>query len=280
MSFFIMKRISANVLTSICYPHIQNGVGDNSFLPDSATGSGDNYAIAKQNSEDELDLDDESSSRFTADPGEINVKPVLFDSRFSQNKNKDESLPSGCVKMPEIPANRNGNFEKETRELIETFYRIHTGDSRPTRTNIKALSTMKRVVEKLIEKHQFAYNGMILKLSLEQQDNSIQSISLIAKSMFSDGTTNWGRIASLLAFGAVVCKHLKDSGREHCVPVVSLEISSYLLSYQQDWLLKNKAWEGFVEFFCVEDPESVVRCALMAFAGFAGIGAGLAYLVR
>ncbi|KAJ8335226.1 hypothetical protein SKAU_G00408650 [Synaphobranchus kaupii] len=38
--------------------------------------------------------------------------------------------------------------------------------------------------------------------------------------------------------------------------------------------------DGFVEFFHVEDPESVVRNALMAFAGVAGIGAGLAFLIR
>lgn len=37
---------------------------------------------------------------------------------------------------------------------------------------------------------------------------------------------------------------------------------------------------GFVEFFRVEDVESVVRNALMAVVGCAGIGAGLALLIR
>ncbi|KAJ8354622.1 hypothetical protein SKAU_G00221890 [Synaphobranchus kaupii] len=292
MSFLTMKRVTANVfnVTSICYPHIQNGV-HNDFLHglDSETGAGNTCVITKTklNSEDELDMDEEDGcSRSTTDPGKTPVKPLVFANRLSQSTNEDGSLPSspdtpsGCGKIPDFPASPNGKFEKETRELIEMFYRIHTEGSRSTRTSIKALSTMKRVVENLIEKHQFAYNGMILKLSLDQQEDSMNFVSCVAKNLFCDGTTNWGRIASLLAFGAVVCKHLKDSGREHCVPVVAQEISSYLLTDQRDWLLNNKAWEGFVEFFHVEDPESVVRNALMAFAGVAGIGAGLAYLIR
>ncbi|XP_035282184.1 induced myeloid leukemia cell differentiation protein Mcl-1b [Anguilla anguilla] len=285
-----MKRVSANVLGRTYYPHIQNGV-DNVFFYclNSATGAGDTYANenTKLNSEDEIDMDeDDGCSRSSADPGKNAVKPFVFDTRFSSSTNADGSLPSSpdtpsaCGKMPEFPASPNGKFEKETLEIIEMFYRTHTGDSRSAKTNTKVLSTMKRVVDHLIEKHQFAYNGMILKLSLDQQEDSMKFISCIAKNIFSDGTTNWGRIASLLAFGAVVCEHLKDSGREHCVPVVSQEISSFLLSEQRDWLLNNKAWEGFVEFFHVEDPESVVRSALMAFAGVAGIGAGLAYLIR
>lgn len=38
--------------------------------------------------------------------------------------------------------------------------------------------------------------------------------------------------------------------------------------------------QGFVEFFRMEDVESVIRNALMAVVGCAGIGAGLAFLMR
>ncbi|KAJ8398435.1 hypothetical protein AAFF_G00426900 [Aldrovandia affinis] len=263
---FKWKRVTANVFTSICYPNIQNGVVDDGFMRclGSGTGAG---AITSTNikSEDELDMDEvDNCPCATTEPGKnIRVKPLVLGNRFPQSTNEDGSLPSspdtpspGCGKMPEFPASPNGKFEKETQQLLELFYRIYTGDSRSGRNHTKALSTMRRVVENLIEKHHFAYNGMIHKLSLDQQEDSLSFISCVAKNLFSDGTTNWGRIASLVAFGALVCKHLKESGREHCVPVVSQEISSYLLSDQRDWLLNNKGWEGFVEFFHVEDPES------------------------
>ncbi|KFP01264.1 Induced myeloid leukemia cell differentiation protein Mcl-1, partial [Calypte anna] len=37
---------------------------------------------------------------------------------------------------------------------------------------------------------------------------------------------------------------------------------------------------GFVDFFRVEDLESSIRNVLMAFAGVAGLGASLAYMIR
>lgn len=67
-------------------------------------------------------------------------------------------------------------------------------------------------------------------------------VSAVAQSMFSDGTNNWGRIASLVAFGAVVAQQMKESGRKECVEQVAQEISSYLLTDQRDWLIKNNAW--------------------------------------
>ncbi|KAM7382915.1 hypothetical protein PAMP_002610 [Pampus punctatissimus] len=192
--------------------------------------------------------------------------------------NEGGSLPS----TPELPSDSELDeiLEKDTRQLLIRFLRDFTGISKPGWCQSKALSTMKRVVEDLLEKHIYSYNGMINKLSLEDRGDDVTFISAVAKSLFADGTTNWGRVASLVAFGAVVCQNFKESGRENCVELVGHEISTYLLTDQRDWLVKNNAWDGFVEFFRVTDPESTVRNTLMAFAGFAGIGATLALLIR
>lgn len=82
--------------------------------------------------------------------------------------------------------------------------------------------------------------GMIKKLDDMWDDTRF--VSEVAQSMFSDGTNNWGRIASLVAFGAVVAQHMKESGRKECVEQVAQEISTYLLTDQRDWLIKNNAW--------------------------------------
>ncbi|XP_008295832.1 induced myeloid leukemia cell differentiation protein Mcl-1b [Stegastes partitus] len=171
-------------------------------------------------------------------------------------------------------------LENDTRQLISSFLKDFTGLSKPRWNEGKALSTMKRVVEDVLEKHRYAYNGMINKLSLDDRGDDVSFVSAVAKSLFADRTTNWGRITSLVAFGAVVCQYLKERGRENCVDLVSEEISTYLLCDQRDWLVKNNSWDGFVEFFRVADPELTVRNTLMAFAGFAGIGATLALLIR
>lgn len=151
---------------------------------------------------------------------------------------------------------------------------------------------------------------MVNKLSMENRED-VRFVGLVAKSMFEDGATNWGRVASLVTFGAVVAQYMQERGRRECVEQVAQEISSYLLTDQRDWLVKNKAWvssrrreggtgecgitagvltltsplppllqDGFAEFFQVSDAESTVRHVLMAVAGVAGIGAGLALLIR
>ncbi|XP_028327022.1 induced myeloid leukemia cell differentiation protein Mcl-1b [Gouania willdenowi] len=171
-------------------------------------------------------------------------------------------------------------LENDTRQLMSRFLADYTGLSKRDWNESKALSTMKRVVEDVLEKHRYAYNGMVNKLSLDNCSDDMTFVSAVAKSLFADQRTNWGRIASLVAFGAVVCQHLKERGRSNCVELVGQEISTYLLTEQREWLVKNNSWDGFVDFFRVADPESTVRNTLMAFAGFAGIGATLAFLIR
>lgn len=83
---------------------------------------------------------------------------------------------------------------------------------------------------------------MIVRLSLDDQGDDMSFVSSVAKSLFADGTTNWGRIVSLLAFGAAVCQSLKEKGRGHCVDLVSQEICTYLLSEQRNWLVNNNSW--------------------------------------
>lgn len=85
---------------------------------------------------------------------------------------------------------------------------------------------------------------MIARLNPEQKED-VSFVKTVATELFSDGITNWGRIASLLTFGAMVCKHQNDGGLGKCVSLVGEEISSYLLTDQRDWLLKNKAWVSY-----------------------------------
>ena len=67
-------------------------------------------------------------------------------------------------------------------------------------------------------------------------------VSKIATNIFNDGTRNWGRIASLIAFGASLCQHFNEIGREDCVALVGEEISLYLLTAHMDWLIRNDSW--------------------------------------
>lgn len=178
------------------------------------------------------------------------------------------------------PAEDEAALDCNTRQLLSRFMAYSCGIGSHQWRESAALSTMKRVVANLMEKHRYVYNGMTKQLTLDDRGDDVSFVSSVAKSIFADGVTNWGRIASLVAFGAVVAQHMKDNGRRECVEQVAQEIATYLLTDRRDWLIKNNGWEGFVEFFQVSDPESSVRNMLMAVAGVAGLGATLALLIR
>ncbi|XP_053288228.1 induced myeloid leukemia cell differentiation protein Mcl-1b [Pleuronectes platessa] len=194
----------------------------------------------------------------------------------------EDSLPSSPESPGDVdscPAGAEG-LEADTRQLIRRALGDLVAHKESSWSDSKALGTMKRVVDDLLEKHRYAYNGMLNKLSLDDRAGDVGFVGDVATSLFNDGTTNWGRIASLVAFGAVVCQHLeKTRGPADSVELVAQEISTYLLTHQRDWLVKNNSWDGFVQFFRVSNPEAVVRNTLLGLAGFAGIGA-LALLIR
>ncbi|KAM4735718.1 induced myeloid leukemia cell differentiation protein Mcl-1b [Anableps anableps] len=206
-----------------------------------------------------------SESNDDADPGSLPCTPEL-------HSDSETDVSDGHA--------ANQVLDNDTKDLISSFLRDFTGLSKSRWHQNKALSTMKRVVENVLSKHRYAYHGMINRLDLDTKPDDMTFLSSVATHLFSDGITNWGRIASLVSFGAVVCQRLKESHREHCVELVSQEISTYLLTNQRDWLAKNNSWDGFVEFFREADPESTVRNTLMAVVGVAGIGATLAFLIR
>uniref|UniRef100_H2MLZ3 MCL1 apoptosis regulator, BCL2 family member b n=1 Tax=Oryzias latipes TaxID=8090 RepID=H2MLZ3_ORYLA len=218
------------------------------------------------------------------DPSDQLKRPqdLEYSARRFHDVDDDGSLPN----TPELEceASVSGDnsgidaLNEDTTEFLTNFFRNFVGISQYRHRDNKYMSTAKRVVNDVLEKHKITYNGMIVRLSLDDQGDDMSFVSSVAKSLFADGTTNWGRIVSLLAFGAAVCQSLKEKGRGHCVDLVSQEICTYLLSEQRNWLVNNNSWDGFVEFFRVSDPETTVRNTLVAFLGIAGVGALLAQL--
>ncbi|XP_067304607.1 induced myeloid leukemia cell differentiation protein Mcl-1b [Pseudorasbora parva] len=215
--------------------------------------------------------------------GGFGGKPLVMPKLNPKDQFTGDGLQGSLPSSPGSDCEELDNYlslDMETRETIDIFFKNFSGLPHSKTGKKQVLSTMKRVVESLVVKHEIAYKGMIARLNLEQNGEDVSFIKTVAAEIFSDGITNWGRIASLLTFGAILCKHQNDRGHGKCVSLVGEFIASYLLTAQRDWLLKNKAWDGFVEFFHVPDTEAVVRNTLMAIGSVATFGAALAYLIR
>lgn len=291
MDLSIMNRHAASVV-GLLYPSltVQNGVVDNKVFmadtgaPSMAPHAGSGAKSFTLGTENELDdcVDEVDNAKVGSPRVAKPVKKIMgYDSGF-HSSDDDGSLPTSPDSQPCCPEFPTAETElhRETRELIGAFYRKHTGLSRSERCRHKAMKTMQKVVNELLQKHEIVFKGMLKRLDMDHKDDRMSFVKDVAESTFSDGTTNWGRIATLIAFGAVLSTHLKGAGRPECMDAVADQISSYLAIQKYEWLINNNTWYGFVDFFHVEDSESAVRCALMAVAGFAGIGAGLALLIR
>ncbi|XP_068946184.1 induced myeloid leukemia cell differentiation protein Mcl-1 [Petaurus breviceps papuanus] len=187
------------------------------------------------------------------------------------------SLPS----TPPSAEEEEDELYEQSLELITRYLREQvagTKDAKPLRSG-KALETLRRVGDGVQRNHETAFQGMLRKLDIKNEED-IKAVSRVVTCVFSDGVTNWGRIVTLISFGAFVAKHLKSINQESCIDPLAENLTDVLVKTKRDWLMKQKGWEGFVEFFHVEDLEGGIRNVLLAFAGVAGVGAGLAYLIR
>ncbi|NWU89619.1 MCL1 protein, partial [Upupa epops] len=206
-----------------------------------------------------------------------------------------DSLPG----TPPEPPGPPDALRRDSLEIIGRYLREAAGEAEPSIKKLfpgllsgpgrpggaedaateKALETLRRVGDGLMRKHELAFQGMLRKLDIQTEED-LQSVCEVAAHMFSDGVTNWGRVVTLISFGAFVAKHLKSINQEKSVDSLAAIITDALVSSKREWLLSQGGWEGFVDFFRVEDVEGSVRNVLMAFAGVAGLGAGLAYMIR
>lgn len=84
-------------------------------------------------------------------------------------------------------------------------------------------------------------SGMLRKLDIKNE-NDVKSLSRVMVHVFSDGVTNWGRIVTLISFGAFVAKHLKSINQESCIEPLAESITDVLVRTKRDWLVKQRGW--------------------------------------
>ncbi|XP_038167145.1 induced myeloid leukemia cell differentiation protein Mcl-1 isoform X1 [Arvicola amphibius] len=195
----------------------------------------------------------------------------------------DGSLPST---PPPAEEEEEDELYRQSLEIISRYLREQAAGAKDAKplgeagaSGRRALETLRRVGDGVQRNHETAFQGMLRKLDIKNEDD-VKSFSRVMVHVFKDGVTNWGRIVTLISFGAYVAKHLKSINQENCIEPLAESITDVLVRSKRDWLVKQRGWDGFVEFFHVQDLEGGIRNVLLAFAGVAGVGAGLAYLIR
>ncbi|NWX33810.1 MCL1 protein, partial [Notiomystis cincta] len=100
-------------------------------------------------------------------------------------------------------------------------------------------------------------SGMLRKLEIQQEED-LQSVVEVAAHLFSDGVTNWGRVVTLISFGAFVAKHLKSIKQEQSISPLAGIITDALVSSKREWLESQGGWVSHCpEFLSFSQHSSV-----------------------
>ncbi|XP_053331119.1 induced myeloid leukemia cell differentiation protein Mcl-1 [Spea bombifrons] len=195
-----------------------------------------------------------------------------------------EASSRGSTSPPDSPTCPKDNLYRDTQQLLVDYFREYAGAKKSSLVLAsaglrKAMDTLRRVGGDIIDKHQIAFQGMLTRISINSSQD-VRKLSHVPNLVFNDGITNWGRIVTVISFGAFVAKHLKSMHLEDSIITLAESFTEFLMTSKREWIVQHKGWDGFVEFFHVEDYESGIRTVLMAFAGVAGLGASLAYMIR
>lgn len=92
---------------------------------------------------------------------------------------------------------------------------------------------------------------MLRKLDIKNEDD-VKSFSRVMVHVFKDGVTNWGRIVTLISFGAYVAKHLKSINQENCIEPLAESITDVLVRSKRDWLVKQRGWVSLL--YSLKEP--------------------------
>lgn len=139
---------------------LQNGVADHGLHRDSSPLISVGASVDSANGH-------VASCNSVNRPKELAMSPLkrYSEKRYQRelDRSDDGSLPSTPAELPggaDVPSGAGYEaLEAETRQLIGRFLSEFTGLSKAQWSESKELSTMKRVVNDLLVKHRFSFNG-------------------------------------------------------------------------------------------------------------------------
>uniref|UniRef100_A0A3P9D9X2 Bcl-2 Bcl-2 homology region 1-3 domain-containing protein n=1 Tax=Maylandia zebra TaxID=106582 RepID=A0A3P9D9X2_9CICH len=83
-------------------------------------------------------------------------------------------------------------------------------------------------------------------LSLQTTAAEVPMVTRVARTLFSDGIINWGRIVSLVAYGTVLLQASKSTLGPECAYAIGVSIAAYITDNHMDWLAGTDGWVGWL----------------------------------
>ncbi|XP_012514918.1 PREDICTED: induced myeloid leukemia cell differentiation protein Mcl-1-like, partial [Propithecus coquereli] len=162
----------------------------------------------------------------------------------SNSPSTDGSLPS----MPPPAEAEEDLLYWQSLEIISQYFWEQATSAKDAKPMVrfgaasrKALETLRCAGESVQRNHEMAFQGMLRKLDIKNEDD-VKSLSQVMAYVLNDSVINWGRITTLISFGACVAKHLKSINQESCIEPLAESITDVIVRTKRDWLVKQRGW--------------------------------------
>lgn len=136
--------------------------------------------------------------------------------------------------------------------LSKEYMRHHCRLSSKQQRGLKEhVETLVRVGDEVEQKHRSLFRGMIKRLDVCSQ-SKVQLKELLRRvfdEMFADNHQNWGRIVTVLVFGACVSKTLLDKNHKELADMVAEYVGESVHTRSHEWVSKQGGWVSTFFFF-------------------------------
>lgn len=134
--------------------------------------------------------------------------------------------------------NKTGKISQDLAKDI-VLYVINRAPSHPS----VYASNMRRLVDKILGKHEILYKGIVTNLKLAEIDVH-KTCCAIADELFADGKINWGRIVALYAFVGRLAKHFADHGLDgdEYTDALASYLGDYVVEKLDRWITEQGGW--------------------------------------
>lgn len=153
-------------------------------------------------------------------------------------------------KTVQTPAKMNDDkICKVSLELAKDIV-LHSVNRAPYHPPSTYASNMRRLVDKILTRHDILYKGMVKKLNFAEVDVHTTCRS-IADELFADGKINWGRIVALYAFVARLAKHFADHGldSDEYTTTLASYLGDYVVDKLHDWISLQGGWVSAYDLY-------------------------------
>lgn len=120
---------------------------------------------------------------------------------------------------------------------------------RDTSCNSRVLTAMRELCDELRQKQEPAFTGMLSCINA-QPDRLPDQLNRVMTNLFTDQTVNWGRIAALVTFCAVLAEDCVRKEMPNLVPRIIGLAACFIDTDLRSWINSHGGWNGLAEFHC------------------------------